>query len=240
VAAAAHCCSQKARSSPSRYFRSVLCLRSTGPGESQGRAAKSPPPIPCRAAPPRHPEARSATSLARAASPRAEPRGPRATAPPVCIPFADAFQRLLLTAHRSKPGFCVVGLPAIRTFQRHGPQHLLHYGSPFGFHFCFRNVPSGFVQRTGYSACGLGYPHQVWWAPPMYMHSSFLAVPGELRRFPNQMHSPLGLHGDKRRGMAPVVSGKRNITCSAMAQRLSLQFSMAGVCEKNVVGKTFA
>ena len=26
-----------------------------------------------------------------------------------------------------------------------------------------------------------------------------------------------------------VVSGKLNITCSAMAQRLSLQFSMAGV-----------
>jgi hypothetical protein len=41
------------------------------------------------------------------------PKAP-ATAPPVCIPFADAFQRLL-TAHR-KPGFCVVCLPAIRAF----------------------------------------------------------------------------------------------------------------------------
>jgi hypothetical protein len=83
VAAAAHCCSQKAQSSPSRYFRSVLCLRSTGPGESQGRAAKSPPPIPCRAAPPRHPEARSATSLARAASPRS-PEAPAQRHPP-CV-----------------------------------------------------------------------------------------------------------------------------------------------------------
>jgi hypothetical protein len=33
------------------------------------------------------------------------PKAP-AAAPPVCIPFAGAFQRLL-TAHR-KPGFCVV------------------------------------------------------------------------------------------------------------------------------------
>jgi hypothetical protein len=40
-------------------------------------------------------------------------------------------------------------------------------------------------------------------SPPV--HSSFLAVPGELRRFPNQMHPPLGLRGDKRRGIAPVV-----------------------------------
>jgi hypothetical protein len=85
----------------------------------------------------------------------------------VCILFADAFQRLL-TAHR-KPGFCVVCLPAIGAFQRHSTQHLLHYGPPFGFHFCFRSVPSSLVQRTGCSACGLGYPHQVWWDPPMYI-----------------------------------------------------------------------
>jgi hypothetical protein len=38
------------------------------------------------------------------------PKAP-VTAPPVCIPFADAFQRLL-TAHR-KPGLCVVCLPAM-------------------------------------------------------------------------------------------------------------------------------
>jgi hypothetical protein len=33
----------------------------------------------------------------------------------------------------------------------------------------------GLVQRTGCSACGLGHPHQVWWAPPMYVHSLCLA-----------------------------------------------------------------
>jgi hypothetical protein len=38
-----------------------------------------------------------------------------------------------------------------------------------------------------------------------HVHSSFLAVPGELRRFANQMHPPLGPRGDKRRGIAPVV-----------------------------------
>jgi hypothetical protein len=41
------------------------------------------------------------------------PEGPR-TDPPVCIPFADAFQRLL-TAHR-KPDFGVVCLPAHQHF----------------------------------------------------------------------------------------------------------------------------
>jgi hypothetical protein len=81
-------------------------------------------------------------------------------------------RRFSAPAHRHrKSGFCVVCLPAIRAFQRHSTQHLLHYGSPFGFHFCFRSVPSGLVQRTGCrcSACGLDYPHQVWWAPPMYI-----------------------------------------------------------------------
>jgi hypothetical protein len=61
---------------------------------------------------------------------------------------------------RSDLDLCVVCLPAIRASQRHSTHHLLHYRSPFGFHFCFRSVPSGFVQRTGCSACGSGYPHQ--------------------------------------------------------------------------------
>jgi hypothetical protein len=78
--------------------------------------------------------------------------------PPVCIPFADAFQRLLTT--HGKPGLCVVCLRAISAFSRYSTQHLLHYGSPFGFHFCFRSVPSGFVQRTGCSACGLQQPRE--------------------------------------------------------------------------------
>jgi hypothetical protein len=58
----------------------------------------------------------------------------------VCIPFADAFQRLL-TAHGKRPSLCVVCLPAISTFQRHSTQHLLHYRSPLSFHFWFRGVP---------------------------------------------------------------------------------------------------
>jgi hypothetical protein len=49
----------------------------------------------------------------------------------MCIPFADAFQRLL-TAH---------GMPAISTFQRHSTCHPFHCRSFFGFHFCFRGVP---------------------------------------------------------------------------------------------------
>jgi hypothetical protein len=60
---------------------------------------------------------------------------------------------------------------AIGAFQRPSSQRLLfhYYWSPSGFRFCCRGVPSGCVQRTGCSACGLGYPHQVWWAPPMYI-----------------------------------------------------------------------
>jgi hypothetical protein len=86
----------------------------------------------------------------------------------------------------------VVVLPAISTFQRHGTQHLLHYWSPSSFHLVHvcrqlqrayyldfvrarapRGVPSGFVQRTGCSACGLGHPHQVLVGSP-HVHSSFL------------------------------------------------------------------
>jgi hypothetical protein len=106
---------------------------------------------------------RSVTSLARAVSRRSPQRHP-----PCVFRSPTLFSAALLTAH-GKPGLCVVCLPAISAFQRHSTQHLLHYRSPFGFHFCFRSAPSGFVQRTGCSACGLGYPHQVWWAPPMYI-----------------------------------------------------------------------
>jgi hypothetical protein len=127
----------------------------------------------CRAVPApnykRRPSCASACSVPPPRPPPASrgriPEGPRSAVPPVWIPFADAFQRLL-TAH-GKPGLCVVCLPAIRAFQRHSTHHFLHYRSPFAFHFCFRSVPSGFVQRIGCSACGLGHPHQVWWAPPI-------------------------------------------------------------------------
>jgi hypothetical protein len=99
------------------------------------------------------------------------PEGPRNGTPRVY----SVRRRFSAPAHGThrKPGFCVVCLPAIRAFQRHSTQHFLRYGPPFGFHFCFRSVPSGLVQRTGCSACGLGYPHQVWWAP--HVHSSCLA-----------------------------------------------------------------
>jgi hypothetical protein len=109
-----------------------------------------------------------------------------ATVPPMCILFADAFQRLL-TAHR-KAGLCVVVLPAIDAFQHPSSQRLLRYCPPSSFYLfpvCWqlqrahyldfarvrapRSATSGCVQRTGCSACGLGYPHQVWWAPPMYI-----------------------------------------------------------------------
>jgi hypothetical protein len=82
-------------------------------------------------------------------------------------------------------------------FSAIGTQHLLHCRSPSSFHLvpvcrqlqrayyldfararAPRGVPSGFVQRTGCSACGLGYPHQVWWAPPMYIGSSCLGPVG--------------------------------------------------------------
>jgi hypothetical protein len=49
--------------------------------------------------------------------------------PPVCIPFASAFQRPL-TAHAEACRSCVVLLlPAIGAFQRHSTQHLLQVSS---------------------------------------------------------------------------------------------------------------
>jgi hypothetical protein len=150
----------------SRYFRSVICLRSTRPRSQiatiYAMLSLFTPP-------------RSVTSFFFRAG--GSPKVP-ATVPPVCILFADAFQRLL-TAHR-KPGLCVVVLPAVDAFQRPSSQRLLHYWSPSSFHLlpvCWqlqrayyldfarvrapRSVPSSFVQRTGCSACGLGYPHQI-------------------------------------------------------------------------------
>jgi hypothetical protein len=64
-----------------------------------------------------------------------------------------------------------VVLPAIGAFQRPSSQHLLHCWSPSGFHFCCRSAPSGCVQRTGCSACGLPTPGLV--GSP-HVHSSCL------------------------------------------------------------------
>jgi hypothetical protein len=115
-------------------------------------------------------------------------------------------QHLSAPAHGTRRGQIECGGSAglSSTFQRHGIPHLLHYWSPSSFHFvpvcwqlrraCYpdfaramtpRSVPSGFVQRTGCSACGLGYPHQVWWDPPMsHVHSRrALREPGARREY---------------------------------------------------------
>jgi hypothetical protein len=59
-----------------------------------------------------------------------------APAPPVCSPFAGAFQRPLTAVY----------LPAIGTFQRHSTHHVLHYWSPFDLVTAFVGAPSGCVQ----------------------------------------------------------------------------------------------
>jgi hypothetical protein len=85
-----------------------------------------------------------------------------------------------------------------------------------GLHVCPIQlcVPSGCVQRTGCSACGLGYPHQFWWASQhMYIARSWLSVPGELRRFPNQMRSPSSPHVDSGRGIAPAICARISAVC---------------------------
>jgi hypothetical protein len=115
---------------------------------------------------------RSVTSLARAVS-----RRPPHRHPPCVFRSPTPFSACSQHTGSGKPGLCVVCLPAISAFQRYSTHHLLRCRSPFGFHFCFRSAPSGFVQRTGCSACGLGYPHQVGWSPPMYIVHSSCLVP---------------------------------------------------------------
>ena len=107
------------------------------------------------------------------------PEGPR-TDLIACIPFASAFQRPLTRQHNRPDRVWWFSRP-ISAFRRPSTQHLLHCRFPSSFHFvpvcwqlrraCYpdfaramapRSVPSGVVQRTGCSACGLGYPHQVW------------------------------------------------------------------------------
>ena len=113
------------------------------------------------------------------------PKVPAPTSP--CV-FRSPALFSARSRHTQRPDRVWCVCRPISTFQRHSSRHLLHYWSPSSFHFvpvcwqlrraCYpdfaramapRSVPSGFVQRTGCSACGLGYPHQVWWAPPMYI-----------------------------------------------------------------------
>jgi hypothetical protein len=102
---------------------------------------------------------------------------PKVPAPtPPCV-FRSPALFSAHSQHTRRPD-SVVFLPAIGAFQRHSTQHLLRCRSPSSFHLvpvcrqlqraCYldfarvrapRGVPSGFVQRTGCSACGLGYPH---------------------------------------------------------------------------------
>jgi hypothetical protein len=112
------------------------------------------------------------------------PEGPR-TDPP-CV-FCSPALFSACSQHTGSPAFVWCVCRPTSTFQRHSSRHLLHYWSPSSSHLvpvcrqlqrayyldfarvrAPRGVPSGFVQRTGCGACGLGYPHQVWWAPPMY------------------------------------------------------------------------
>ena len=157
----------------SRYFRSAICQQGITPPPPNRRHLYHAVPLhapPCR----RFPE------------------GPR-TDLIVCIPFASAFQRPL-TAHAERRGQmeCGGSTGLSSAFQRHGTQHLLHYWSPSSFYLvpvcrqlqrayyldfararAPRSAPSGVVQRTGCSACGLGYPHQVLVGSP-HVHSSRL------------------------------------------------------------------
>jgi hypothetical protein len=144
----------------SRYFRSVICLRSTRPRSQIAtiytmQSLFTPP--------------RSVTSLAWAVSRRPPQRHPP------CVFRSPTLFSACSRHTGSAPAFVWWVCRPLELFSAIAqPQHLLHYGSPFGFHFCFRSVPSGLVQRTGCSACGLGYPHQFWWAPPMYITRSWL------------------------------------------------------------------
>jgi hypothetical protein len=125
------------------------------------------------------------------AKPRSQITPPHHTGPlydtPKChffrgpAPLARApFSSLSAPAHTQANGLCVVFLPAISAFQRHSP-YAHHTASPplmtpFRCSPAPAVAPSGcvFNQRTGClarSACGLGYPHQVWWAASPHVHT---------------------------------------------------------------------
>jgi hypothetical protein len=92
------------------------------------------------------------------------PKAPRAggfpkvpAPPPPCVLRSPALFSAR-SQHTQRPDSAWWFCRPIGAFQRPSSQRLLHYWSPSGFHFCCRSVPSGCVQRTGCSACGLGYP----------------------------------------------------------------------------------
>jgi hypothetical protein len=141
----------------SQYFRSVICLRSTRLRSQIATICT----MQSRFTPPR-----SVTSLARAVS----RRSPQRPYPRVYV--YSVRRRLSAPAHGTQEARLLWGvLPAIITFQRHSTQHpsIVDCRSLSGPIFLLQEVPFSCVQRTGCSACGLGYPHQVWWAPLMYI-----------------------------------------------------------------------
>jgi hypothetical protein len=96
--------------------------------------------------------------------------------PPPCV-FSSPALFSACSQHTGSPALVWCVCRPISTFQRqrHSSRHILHYWSPSSFHLvpvCWqlrrayymdcaramahRSVPSGFVQRTGCSACGLG------------------------------------------------------------------------------------
>jgi hypothetical protein len=156
----------------SQYFRSAICQQGNTPPPSPNRRHLY------------HAEPLHASPCRRAGG---FPEAPAPTPPP-CVFRSPALFSARSRHTRRGQIECGGSAGLSSTFQRHGTQHLLHYWSPSSFHLVLvcrqlqrayyldfararahRGVPSGFVQRTGCSACGLGYPHQVWWAPPMYI-----------------------------------------------------------------------
>jgi hypothetical protein len=97
------------------------------------------------------------------------PKAP-ATAPP-CVFRSPGLFSACSRPHGTQEARLLCGvLPAISTFQRHSTHHPSIVGHfPVPSCYCKRSRPFSCVQRTGCGACGLGYPHQVWWAPPVYI-----------------------------------------------------------------------
>jgi hypothetical protein len=149
------------------------------------RAAKSPPSYHAGGTgepPPRHPEARSVTSFARACYGVLY-----RTCPLVYIPLASTFQHQF--AAHVRTSLCVVFLPAIAGLR--GPGFNLAAPAALPFQLCSTYWVCRFRLKSP--------THQVWWAPPMHVHNSCLDGPGGFHRLPNNRlhaHCPLDCRPD--------------------------------------------
>ena len=127
-----------------RYFRSAvsICLRSTRPRSQIATTYSMQGLFTLHAS--RHPEVLLGCYFSRAGGFPKVPATRNGTPCPPCvfrIPFPDAFHFSLFTfqpVHGTQEArlLCGVSMPAIRASQRYSTEHLLRYGSPFGFHFC--------------------------------------------------------------------------------------------------------